>query len=53
MRALYLPFDSIRAQYAGAVSAGIIERSLIASGTFERALGAIEQFVLGPLARRV
>lgn len=50
---LSLPFDAVRAQYAGAVSAGFIERSLIASGRFERALGSIEQLVLGPLARRV
>jgi hypothetical protein len=51
--ALSLPFDAVRAQYAGAVSAGFIRRSMIASGRFERALGSIEQLVLGPLARRV
>lgn len=51
--ALSLPFDAVRAQYAGAVSAGFIERSMIASGRFERALGTIEHLMLGPLARRV
>lgn len=50
---LALPFDSLRAQYAGAVQAGFIERSLLASARFERALARLERFVLGPLARRV
>ena len=50
---LALPFDALRAQYAGAVQAGFIERSLLASGRVERALAGLEQFVLGPWARRV
>jgi hypothetical protein len=52
-RFLALPFDTMRAQYAAAVDAGIVERSLIASGRFERMLGMLERFLLGPLARRV
>jgi hypothetical protein len=52
-RFLALPFDTMRAQYAAAVDAGIVERSLIASSRFERTLGMLERFVLGPLARRV
>lgn len=47
--ALSLPFDAVRAQYAGAVNAGFIQHSMIASGKFERALGSIEQLALGPL----
>jgi hypothetical protein len=49
---LVLPFDALRAQYAGAVQAGFVERSLLASTRFEHAVAALEQFVLGPLARR-
>jgi hypothetical protein len=52
-RFLALPFDTMRAQYAAAVDAGIVRRSLIASGRFERALGVLERFLLGPLGRRV
>jgi hypothetical protein len=51
--AVTLPFDALRAQYAGAVVAGWLPRSLIASGRFERALGLVECATLGPLARRV
>jgi hypothetical protein len=51
--AFALPFDALRAQYAGAVVAGWLPRSLIASGRFERALGLMEAATLGPLARRV
>lgn len=47
------PFDALRALYASAVQAGFIERSLLASARFERALARLEQFVLGPLARRI
>lgn len=50
---LRLPFDAARAQYQQAVHAGLIERSILASRDFERALGAIEQLSLGPLARSV
>ena len=50
---LTLPFDALRAQYAGAVRAGFIERSLLASARFERALASLERWMLGPLARRI
>jgi hypothetical protein len=50
---LRLPFDSARAQYAQAVRAGLVQRSMLASRDFELALGAMEQATLGPLARRV
>ena len=46
-------FDLARAQYAAAVHAGLIERSLLASGAFERRLGMLERLTLGPWARRV
>ena len=52
-RFLALPFDAMRAQYAVAVNAGLVERSMIASGRFERRLAKLERFVLGPFARRV
>jgi|APFre7841882630_1041343.scaffolds.fasta_scaffold101786_1 hypothetical protein len=48
-----LPFDAMRFQYAGAVKAGLIENSMLASRDFERALGVLERQTLGPLARRV
>ncbi len=50
---LALPFDALRAQYAAAVRAGFIDRSLLASARVERALASLEQWVLGPWARRV
>ncbi len=43
----------MRDQYANAVRAGLVERSLIASARFERKLAALEQSVLGACARRV
>jgi len=46
-------FDLARAQYAVGVQAGLIERSLLASGAFERRLGLLERLTLGPWARRV
>lgn len=49
--ALSLPFDALRAQYASAVKAGLVERSLIAAGEFERKLRVLECSSLGPLAR--
>jgi hypothetical protein len=52
-QALALPFDLARSQYARAVRAGLIERSLLANAEFERTLGALERFALGPWARRV
>ena len=51
-RLLSLPFDTLRAQYASVVMAGLAPRSLIASGQAERALDALEKLVLGPLARQ-
>ncbi|PXW94372.1 hypothetical protein C7444_11471 [Sphaerotilus hippei] len=50
---LGLPFDALRAQYAWAVRAGLVERSLLASSRFERQLAALEQMAYGPFARRV
>lgn len=47
-----MPFDTLRAQYAGAVKAGLVERSMLAARDFERAVSAMEQLALGPLARR-
>ena len=46
-----LPFDMAREQYAKSVRAGLVERSLIASARFERALSALEQVTLGFMAR--
>jgi hypothetical protein len=48
---LELPFDTARAQYAQAVQAGLLERSVLASRDVERALDLAEQLALGPLAR--
>ncbi|HEY2927308.1 hypothetical protein [Piscinibacter sp.] len=45
--ALALPFDTMRARYACAVEHGLIERSMLASGKFERAVGAPEQLAVG------
>jgi hypothetical protein len=49
---LALPFDALRLQYASAVMAGLVQRSILASGRLERALDALEKLVLGPLARQ-
>ena len=46
-------FDVARAQYAAGVQAGLIERSLLASAAFERKLGLLERWLLGPWARAV
>ncbi|MDE2252917.1 MAG: hypothetical protein KGL42_01410 [Betaproteobacteria bacterium] len=48
-----MPFDAMREHYASAVRAGLIERSQIASASFERKLVALERATLGPWARRV
>ena len=48
-----LPFDAMRFQYAGAVMAGLAQRSILASGKWERALDALQRLILGPLARVV
>ncbi len=52
VRALALPFDVARAQYAQAVQLGFLDRSMLASRDFSRALAALEQCTLGPWARR-
>jgi len=49
---LALPFDTLRQQYAGAVTAGLVPRSLLDSARLERWLAALEAMTLGPLARR-
>jgi len=46
-----MPFDAMRWQYAGAVMAGLAQRSIVASGKLEQALDALEKLILGPLAR--
>jgi hypothetical protein len=48
-----LPFDAVRAQYAGAVRAGLIQRSMLASRDFERAVRHWERLACGLLLRRV
>jgi hypothetical protein len=48
-----VPFDNLRAHYASAVRAGLVQRSMLASRDFEHAVGALERVALGPLARRV
>jgi hypothetical protein len=49
---LAMPFDALRCHYAGAVMAGLVKRSIIASGNLERSLDALEKIILGPLARQ-
>lgn len=53
MDMLGLPFDVARAQYARAVQLGLVERSMLASRDFTRALSAMERLALGPWARHV
>ncbi len=48
-----LPFDNARAQYAQAVRAGLLARSLLASARFERSVDTLERLAYGPFARRV
>ena len=48
-----LPFDNARAQYALAVRAGLLARSLLASARFERSVDTLERLAYGPFARRV
>jgi hypothetical protein len=50
---LALPFDMAREQYARSVSAGLIERSMLASANFGRTLYTLEKLTLGPWARSV
>lgn len=49
---LAMPFDAMRFHYASAVAAGLAQRSILASGQFERALDTLEKLILGPLARQ-
>ncbi|MGA8009444.1 MAG: hypothetical protein WCA24_08660 [Thiomonas sp.] len=49
---LRMPFDVMREQYASAVRAGVIERSLLGAARFERKVASLEQTVLGSWARR-
>lgn len=49
---LAAPFEAMRSHYASAVMAGLVPRSLLACGQFERALDTLEKLCLGPLARR-
>jgi hypothetical protein len=51
VNAFALPFDAVRAQYARAARAGLIERSMLAQRDFELALGSLERLLLGPWAR--
>ena len=53
LNVLGLPFDVARAQYACAVQLGLVERSMLASRNFTRALSAMERLALGPWARHV
>ena len=50
---LGLPFDLAREQYANAVRAGLIERSMLGWAKFERTVSTMEKLVLGPWARQV
>jgi len=52
-RAMSLPFDTLRAQYAKAAQVGLIPRSMLAQRDFERAVGSAERLALGPWARRL
>jgi hypothetical protein len=49
---LALPFDVAREHYVKLVRAGWVERSLLASARFEKAISAMERFTLGAMARR-
>lgn len=48
-----LPFDNARAQYAHAVRAGLLARSLLASARFDHSVDTLEKLAYGPFARRV
>ena len=49
---LAAPFEALRFQYASAVTAGLAQRSILASGRLEQAIDRLEQLILGPLARQ-
>ena len=46
-----LPFDMARHQYAKAVQAGFLPRSLLHSARFNRSLKTAERLILGPFSR--
>lgn len=48
---LAIPFDLARDNYARAVRAGLIERSMLQSARFTRTVAALERLTLGPWAR--
>lgn len=48
-----LPFDLMRAQYAAAARAGLVQRSMLASSRFDHAVTALEQLSYGAFARYV
>ncbi len=48
-----LPFDLMRAQYAAAARAGLVQRSMLASSRFDQTLTTLERLSYGPFARRV
>ena len=52
-RVAALPFDAMRFSYATAVQRGLVRRSMLDSRDVEKALGAMERALLGPLARKV
>jgi hypothetical protein len=49
---LAMPFDALRFQYASAVTAGLVPRSILASGRSERSIDLLEKIMLGPNARQ-
>ena len=49
---LAAPFEALRFQYASAVAADLVQRSLLASGRLEQAIDRLERLILGPLARQ-
>lgn len=49
---LAMPFDALRFQYASAVKAGLVPRSILASAKAEQLIDRLEKLILGPLARQ-
>jgi hypothetical protein len=47
-----MPFDALRFQYASAVKAGLLPRSILASARAEQLIDRLEKLILGPLARQ-
>lgn len=52
LEAMLQPFDALRHSYAGAVSAGLVPRSMLVNREVERWLMTLEALALGPWARR-